>query len=445
MARNDHVSLSLDALKPIIKPYLAASRWYIGLSGGLDSTVLLQLLVDLGQEMPLPPLVAVHIDHQLSRDSANWRDHCERVCAELGVELICRQVTVKSAGTGPEAGARTARYAVFEELLGAGDVLLLAHHADDQVETFFLRLMRGAGTLGLSGMPQQRALGKAELFRPLLEFPRSELADYASHRQLTWVEDHSNQDASLDRNYLRLQVLPRLGERWPAYRASVGQAMRAVGAAETELSDQYRILLDAIEGEYFGSSTLELKSLQEMTPQALARVVRLWLADLGYTPPGRFRLMEFVRQLFKVDKAARPSIELEAYSLRRYKNRLHCVATAAPLAPDVQCELPAIDPVSVPGLGMVHMEPVQTGGVVIPASGSWRLAFRQGGERCQPQGRQHSQSLKKLLQEYGVPPWWRKRLPLLYDGEELVAVADLWVCEGYQGQPQRPGFELHWR
>jgi tRNA(Ile)-lysidine synthase len=445
MTREDRGSLSLDALKPILKPCLAAPRWWLGFSGGLDSTVLLQALVDLGQDMQLPPLVAVHIDHQLSASSAHWREHCEQLCDKLGVDLICRQVTVTNTGSGPEAGARTARYAVFEELLGAEDVLLLAHHADDQVETFFLRLMRGAGTLGLSGIPQQRSLGQGSLFRPLLEFPRSALADYAQQRELSWVEDDSNQDPALDRNYLRLNVLPQLGERWPGYRKSVGQAMRAVGAAEKELSDQYQLLLTTATGECFGDSTLDFTSMQEMAPQTMARVLRLWLAELGYTPPGRFRLMEFVRQLFKVDKTSRPSIELEAYSLRRYRNCVHCVPTPSPLERDVQCDLEAIDPLEIPGLGLVHMEPVQAGGVVIPASGNWRLAFRQGGERCQPQGRPHSQSLKKLLQERGVPPWWRKRLPLLYDGEELVAVADLWVCEGYQGTPERPGFQLHWR
>jgi tRNA(Ile)-lysidine synthase len=382
MTRDDRVSLSPAALKPILQPYLSAPRWWLGLSGGLDSSVLLQSLVELGQEMQLPPLVAIHIDHQLSASAAHWREYCEQLCAGLGVELICRQVTVKKTGNGPEAGARTARYAVFEELLGADDVLLLAHHADDQIETFFLRLMRGAGTLGLSGMPQQRQLGRGQLFRPLLEFPRSTLADYAHQRQMTWVEDDSNEDTTLDRNYLRLNVLPHLGERWPGYRKSIGQAMQAVGAAETELSDQYQLLLANAVGECFGDSTLDLEGLQEMTPQALARVVRLWLADLGYTPPGRFRLLEFVRQLVKVDKAARPSIELDMYSLRRYRNRVHCVPAPLPLARDSQCLLSAIDPVAVPGLGLVHMEPVQTGGVVIPASGSWRLAFRQGGERC---------------------------------------------------------------
>jgi tRNA(Ile)-lysidine synthase len=443
--QNNRGSLSPDALKQILQPYLHAPRWWLGLSGGLDSCVLLQLLTDLGQGMQLPPLVAVHIDHQLSDFSAQWREHCEQLCDRLEVELICRQVTVTNSGSGPEAGARSARYAVFEELVGAGDVLLLAHHADDQIETFFLRLMRGAGTLGLSGMPAQRALGQGQLFRPLLEFPRAALEEYALQRQLKWVEDDSNQDPAMDRNHLRLNVLPSLEERWPGYRKSIGQAMRAVGAAETELSDQYQLLLATAAGECFGDSTLDLTSLQEMAPQAVARVLRLWLAELGYTAPGRFRLLEFVRQLFKVDKASRPSIELEAYSLRRYRNRVHCVPTPLPLARDLQCQLPAIDPVAVPGLGWVHMEPVQTAGVVIPASGSWRLAFRQGGERCQPQGRPHSQSLKKLLQEYEVPPWWRKRLPLLYDGEELIAVADLWVCEGYQGTPERPGFQLHWR
>ena len=231
---------SPDRLLDFLSPWRDAPRWWIGLSGGLDSCVLLQLLAEARQAAartsPLPTLTAVHVDHQLSAHSPGWSRHCEALCRSLEVELVIRRVVVAAGATGPEAAAREARYAVFEELVGPGDLLLLAHHLDDQVETLFLRLMRGAGTRGLAGMPRQRRLGKGELCRPLLAFTRESLEDFATERGLAWVEDESNCDLSPDRNYLRHRVLPRLEERWPAYRASVAASIDAVADAETALA-----------------------------------------------------------------------------------------------------------------------------------------------------------------------------------------------------------------
>jgi tRNA(Ile)-lysidine synthase len=439
------MSLSPQSIAPVLQPYLAAPRWWVGLSGGLDSVTLLQLLVDLRETVEVPPLVAVHVDHQLSTHAQDWGEHCQALCARLDVELVRREVSVVGDGSGPEAAARTARYSVFEELVGAGELLLLAHHSDDQIETFFLRLMRGAGTLGLSGMPQQRVLGRGRLLRPLLEFPRAALQSYARNRQLSWVEDDSNQDQALDRNYLRLGILPGLAQRWPAYRNNVEQAMQAVAAAETELSDLYRPFVNGAVCEYFGEPCLDLSTLQDLAPAALARVLRLWLVDLQQVPPGRARLMEFIRQLQSGDESAGPELAMAAYALRRYRDRLHYVADLPPLPTALECSLTITNPLQVTGLGDVQMTLVDSGGLALPAKGSWRLALRAGGERCQPVGRAHSQSLKKLLQEYGVPPWWRDRLPLLYDGDELVAVADLWVCEGHGADAGTPGYEFHWR
>ena len=198
-----------------LSQYRASPRWLVGFSGGLDSTALLDLLVQLSRSEQLPPLMAVHVNHGLSPNADAWQLHCEQVCRRLGVPLESRRVEVSNSGKGVEAAAREARYAVFEELLEPGGVVLLAHHLDDQVETFFLRLLRGAGTQGLSAMPANRALGRGILYRPLLEFSRDQLRDYAAQRQLEWVEDESNAQSGPKRNFLRREVLPLVEQRWP--------------------------------------------------------------------------------------------------------------------------------------------------------------------------------------------------------------------------------------
>jgi len=426
----------LDALAP----WKGAPRWWLGLSGGLDSTCLLHMLARLSD---IPPLTAVHVDHGLHPDSARWAAHCRELCTALDVEYLERGVAVGAAGQGPEAAARTARYGAFEELVGAGEVLLLAHHADDQVETFFLRLMRGAGARGLAGIPRDRALGAGHLVRPLLEFPRSELEAYARERQLHWVEDGGNLDQSLDRNFLRNSVLPLLARRWPGYRESVGQSMAAMRDAELDQRRAFQPLLDATTGEVFGEPTLDLYDLGNIDPHSLARLLRLWLRDLGIEPPGRARLREFVRQLRAGGGNAAPRLRVDDYCLQRFQHRIHLYACID--APEGVWKLTPDRALEVRGMGRVSMHRTQAEGLPLPARGYWEVRLRRGGERCRPRGRRHSRSLKKLMQEYGVPRWWRGRLPLLYAGDELVAVADLWECEGYAAREGEPAYKLRWQ
>jgi tRNA(Ile)-lysidine synthase len=439
---DDALSLTPSGLLDQLRPWRAAPRWWLGYSGGLDSTVLLHLLAGLSQQAEIPPLRVIHVNHGLQEQAEAWADHCRVVCADLGLELQTREVAVKLTGDGPEAAARVARYGLFESELGAGDVLLLAHHADDQVETFFLRLMRGAGTQGLQGMPATRALGQGALVRPLLDYPRVQLQAYAREHGLNWIEDGSNQDTTLDRNYLRHEVLPQLEARWPGYRRSISQAMETVADTAAGFAEHYRELLAAARGERHGEAALDLVILSDCSPGLLTRLLRQWLAELGVPVPGRKPLQELVHQLAVAAPEAAPQLSFSGYCLQRFQQHLYLYRPRpAPVDFAPQRLLPG-QSVQVPGLGQLAMVEVASGGTVLPAAGYWNLRLRKGGERCQPAGRGHSQSLKKLLQEHAVPPWQRQAMPLVYAAETLVEVPGLWVCEGFEAAPEQPGFRL---
>jgi len=436
-------TLQADALLPALAPWRDAPRWWLGLSGGLDSTVLLDLLVQLGQQQGLPPLQAIHIDHQLQDSAPRWRRHCEQLCADLSVPLTSRQVSVADLGEGLEAAARAARYQVFEELLGAGELLLLAHHLDDQVETFFLRLMRGAGPLGLAGMPASRPLGRGALLRPLLATQRAAMHAHARARQLIWQEDASNHNTDFDRNFLRQQVLPLLATRWPGYRQSVDRSQQALADIERELAGVEYPRLQRAAGERGGDAFLSLSALGNPSVAELARLLRRWLQDQGCRVVAADRLREFARQLLQAKPDSQPGLDGDGYSLRRYRDAVYLLpAAVAPLQPGFLTPDAAL---VVPGLGELSVAPVAGVGLALPPEGGWALRWRQGGERCKPLGRASSQSLKKLLQEAGVPPWQRDRLPLLYAGDALVAVADQWICAGGEAASDAVAYRVCWR
>lgn len=423
------MSLTAIELLPQL-PDPGAGRWWIGFSGGLDSTVLLHLLATLSRQQAIPAVHAVHINHRMNPLADQWQAHCERVCQDLDVPLKVHRVSVQADGHGVEAAARSARYGVFEHCLAATDCLLLAHHRDDQVETFFLRLLRGAGTRGLAGMPAHRPLGAGWLYRPLLGYCRAELEHYASLHKLQWIEDGSNMDITFDRNYLRHEVLPRLQQRWPAYRDTVGRAMETVAEADRLLQVHGSRELEQARGEYFGEPTLDRRLLDNADPAGASWLLRQWLAELGLPMPTRDCLREFLQQLRDSHSGARPCMQGTGYELRGYRDRVHLLCPPSPqLGATSSWSLVPGRVLEIDGIGRVEMC-AAAGGLSLPASGAWSVTLRQGGERCRPQGRAHSQSLKKLLQEHEVPPWWRSRLPLLYSGRDMVAVADLWLCEG---------------
>jgi len=410
-------------LTPELTDLRGAANWYVGFSGGVDSTVLLHLMHRWVQENPgVPPLTALHINHALQDAASDWERRCATVCEQLQIPFTAVRVAVERGGGGPESAARSARYRVFEDRLGAGDVLFLAHHRDDQVETFFLRLMRGAGVRGLAAIPRRRVLGLGRVVRPLLELPRSALEDYARRHQLPRIEDPSNRDNRLDRNFLRNEVLPLLASRWPGYRQTVSRASQHMASAAQALEQS----TPAPDTRYstIGDPGIDAGLLRR---SGAATILRDWLRSGGYPMPGQVPLAEFLRQLRDAGDSGAPRLQTGLYTLQLYRDTVYLLPSEAVELPDSVTLSPGAK-LELPGVGRIELEPSANEGLWFAPHETPVVRWRSGGESLRPVCRHNSTSLKKLLQEEGVPPWWRDRLPLLYLGEELLAVGDRWPC-----------------
>nr|WP_246394995.1 tRNA lysidine(34) synthetase TilS [Microbulbifer rhizosphaerae] len=400
----------------------ASGRLWLGYSGGLDSTVLLHLIAALGTEVRV-----LHIHHGISPNADDWRRHCEAEAGRLGMPFRCESVSVNTAGGGLEQAARAARYQVFEELLQPGDQLLLAQHGDDQVETFFLRLLRGAGALGLAAMAGSRSLGGATVLRPLLGVGRPQLEAYAREQRLQWIEDESNEDQSLDRNYLRAAVLPLLRERWPL-RERVGRAVDNLREAAELLQDLGNADLNSCDRrrERFGES-VALGALRELPERRRKNLLRSWLAKCGGDMPEAAHLEQALNQALQAAGDSQMAVSLGGLVVRRFRQRLYITPPLSAADLTGEWRWNGAGTLALPG-GWV-LEP----GPDWP-TGHYQVRFRRGGERARPAGRKHSQTLKKLLQEQALEPWLRDLVPLVHRGGELVAVGDIFLCgEGLAG------------
>ena len=409
-----------SALREFLGQHSEIDRLRVALSGGRDSTVLLHALAE---QDPERRALALHVHHGLHPLADRQADHCQRLAAGLGYACRILEIRVpERPEEGIEAAARRLRYEALTEGASAGDCILTAHHATDQAETFLLAALKGGGPAGLAAMPGLRRIGPCWLGRPLLGVAGSAVGAYAAARDLRWVEDPTNEDLRFDRNFLRRKVLPRLAERFPVERR-LARAAELQAEVSTVLDGLLDPLLDDLRGPCPNCLDLERLSAQPVARRPW--LLRRFLALAGAAPPRRGPLLEFLRQLDAAGPDRSPALHWEGHGLRSYRGMLYLLASAEEVAPDLPPQgLPW--PSGAPELGLpdgrvLTRQELRQAGVADPAG--VRVAFRQGGEWLR-QADGTRRSLKNLMQERGVPPWRRSRIPLIQRDGELIAV--LW-------------------
>jgi len=398
----------------------------VAFSGGVDSSVLLDGCHRLGFGLPLR---ALHVDHGLHPESGFWAERCRATAEALGVSSEVVEVTVATAaGQSIEAAAREARYRALGALLSPGEMLLTAHHEDDQLETLLLRLMRGAGVRGLRGVLESGQLAAGSFGRPLLAFSKAEIVAAARRWQLEWVEDPSNRDERFDRNYLRAAVLPALQRRWPAAARTVSRAARQMADADALLT----VVADVDAAGIAERARIPVTHLTELDSARQKNLLRHLLDANGLPLPSAKQLEELVSALDVVRPDAQTCVSWPGTDARIHGGHLYLMhpLPARSADEDAGSVSPEKSWVGPEGrLALIEAADPRDPGALpdVWANPGLSVRFRHGGERFKPHGAAHHRALKKLLQEAGIVPWMRSRIPLLYRDDELVVVGDLWV------------------
>ncbi len=479
------MSFSAASLGAILEAHLpsATTGLAIALSGGMDSAVLLAALCQwrAASEAGAPrlPVRAVHVNHGLQPAAADFARACAELCRRLDVPVKILDVNVDaSRGVSVEAAARDARYAALALDLADNECLLTAHHALDQAETVLLQLLRGAGLKGMSAMPYCRPLGLGWHVRPLLEVAKRDLAAFGEAARISAIDDPMNLDARFDRAYLRAQVWPVLERRWPGAALALSRAARHAADAQELLDEAAALAAQALRD----GDALSVVGLRALRATQQHNVVRHWIAARAVTPPSTARLAEALRQIMEANEDHLPTVAWGEHALRRYRDRLFLTAASVPrmaeclawpiganrvlgpskalarggapdraVAPDCGApRAPAACLDAAPcldlgdGLGMLRLMPRPGGLDAARLPQTLTVRRRQGGETLRPHPRAKTQSVQHLCQSLGLLPWMRDALPLVFAGDALVAVGDLWQDARWCVAPKAPGFGCKW-
>ncbi len=458
-----------NILTPILSaaPPHANRTILLGLSGGVDSIALLNLLHQWALKNSWS-LRALHVHHGISPHADSWAAFCADSCKKLNVPLQVERVNIAPLrAMGVEAAARQLRHAAL--LSQSADYIVLAHHQDDQAETLLLQLLRGAGVRGAAAMPVVKQVMAKQtivkqivrkmthtkiLLRPLLDVPRNELVKYAQAHGLQWIEDESNADDRYPRNFLRHRVLPILEARFPAYRATLSRSARNFAEA-SELLDELALqdwaLQDLNQHAPVNKAILEVSRLSKLSSARGKNLLRYFFSRLNVPIPDSTQLEEMLHQLCYARSDAAVCVNFGGWQVRRYRGKVYVapmqLAWAENVAENFCVTWRGESSLPIPQLGgTLHFQSVSGQGISLqklqlkPVT----VRLRRGAERIRPHAQRPTRTLKNLLQEHAIPPWQRDRLPLLFCGEELVWVAGVAIAENYWSEPGETGMQLVW-
>jgi tRNA(Ile)-lysidine synthase len=354
----------------------------------------------------------------------------------LGVPLQVIRVEVEAgSGLGIEGAARAVRHRAFAQALGDGEILALAHHRDDQAETFLLRALRGSGVDGLAAMRPWRAHANGWLWRPLLDIPREQLQAHAIAHGLRWIDDPSNADSGFNRNFLRNQMMPLLRERWPHAAANLARSASLSAQAVDLLDAEDAAALAKAQGD---DASLDIDVLETLPSERRARVLRRWIGAAGLPPLPANGIAQIEHHLLHARQDAEARFDWSDARVQRWRNALHACRIRAPLALDWSQPWDGRSPLALPTGD--RLELIGTDGFDAPL----RVHARLGGERLLLSGRMHHHSLRHVLQERDVAPWLRARMPLLSDADELLAAGDAILSARMAAWLQARGACLRW-
>lgn len=436
-------SLSRYNFISLLSSFPDVEKFWIACSGGMDSSVLLHLFYSNKSQIK-QSLEVIYVNHGLQEKSVDWGEFCKKQCQHYEIPFTQLEINEECPkGVSIEEWAREKRYSLIAQTMNKNDVLFTAHHQDDQVETFFLQALRGAGPRGLVSMPSIKKFVNGFHARPLLQFQRSEIQRYANDNDLVWHDDNSNYDTRYDRNYLRHKILPRIEERWPAYRETISRTINH--------QNEYKSLLDEIAYNdmklalHKNNMCLSLEIIQKLSFERQKNLVFVWLDELRLDSPGSKHMAQIISDIINSTTDKSPCVNWKDVEVRRYRNLLYASKIMNKHNVKIKFDWDPESPLTILEETLIAKPEIGKGiSKANTKNAKFVVRYRQGGEKIHPDNLAHSKTVKQLFQERGVLPWQRDRIPLIYINEKLAVIPGFCVDKNYSAAKDESSWDIQW-
>ncbi|BBI01107.1 tRNA(Ile)-lysidine synthase [Buchnera aphidicola (Nipponaphis monzeni)] len=411
-------------IKHIFKYITFNSSILIAYSGGIDSTVLLHQFINLKKNNKNLIIRAIHINHNMDYNSDKWVQHCKEECKRHSIPIVIETIT-KKITSNIECQLRTIRYTLIKKCILPQEVLVTAHHLNDQVETMFLALKRGSGPNGLKGITECSNLGHNKIIRPLLKVSKTTIQNWAKKKKLLWITDHSNNNIKYDRNFLRLKVIPIIDKRWPSFIKSCLTTANICKNTEVIVKNVAKNLLSKY---ILNNLSLKVHEFIYIAEEYRNLILREWIYKITKKYISYKKIQKIYYEVINSKNEANPKLVFYKYQIRKYRNIIYCI-------PDI--------PLSLKNLIIFWHNPTQT--LVLPFNLGKLTIHKYGNQMIQPNkndlinirfqyqgklsivGRHKKRTFKKILQELSIPPWKREITPLLFYNNKFISAIGIFV------------------
>ncbi|MFW1953246.1 tRNA lysidine(34) synthetase TilS [Acinetobacter beijerinckii] len=394
------------------------TQFLIGCSGGMDSMLLLYLMSEIFPHRTR----AIYIDHQLQKVSDAWGTLVQKHAEDLNIPFILQKVSVDTGNL--EQQARNARYQAFQQHLNVNDILVLAHHQQDQAETLLLRLFSGAGIHGLAAMRPMDIRQDLTIWRPFLDLSRQQIQQWSQQIGFEYVTDPTNSDTHYDRAWCREVLWDVLEQRFP-------KMQLAIARTSYLMQDAAEILDDVLKSDYqkcVRFNRLDLIELSELSDARQRQLLSVWIKGEDQYRPSYDMVQRIKNEVILAKPDAQATLHIHQHYYVRYQKKLyrltHNELYAEKISPlsNSQLECHVLGQTIQVAAGKFKLESQKVGLSTQLLGKQLSLIKREGGEKIHLYGRVGHWPLKKAIQDAQILPWLRHTIQILVVDNVMLGV-----------------------
>jgi tRNA(Ile)-lysidine synthase len=394
-------------------------EFLIAYSGGCDSTALLYFAKQVAKKNKIN-IRAIHVNHNLNKESKKWENHCKEFCKEINVELYIENVNIiLKPGDSVEEKAREERYLSIYSQMGKKTLMMTAHHGDDQAETFLYQLFRGSGAKGLSSMPRIKKIKKGFHFRRFLAFNKKTLEVYLAFKCLSYVEDLSNNNTDFSRNFIRKEILPNIKRKWPSCASTISRSAQNLSELFKLNEDLAMIDIQKFLVKNICKFSISVKGLDKYRCN---NVIRYWISKNNYRMPSSEQMNSIYSNVINAGKDKVPFFLCSEYEIRRHNDYIEIMLPLKKHDSSIIYKWKYMENLVITNLSLNLSWNDLEKRFGRKIAYDVEVRFRKSGENIKLYN--SKKSLKDYMREINMPPWKRDRTPLIYIDKELRVIWD---------------------